>query len=77
MNKNSESILISLFKSFFFNININNNIIFFNITSTISIINKSIIIYNNIDRNIRDNSDIPDEDSLLDIDKRRHFFQIL
>ena len=27
--------------------------------------------YNNIDRNIRDNSDIPDEDSLIDIDKRR------
>ena len=27
--------------------------------------------YNNIDRNIRDNSDMPDEDSLIDIDKRR------
>ena len=27
--------------------------------------------YNNIDRNIRDNSDIPDEDSLIDIGKRR------
>ena len=34
-----------------------------------SSINKS--SYNNIDRNIRDNSDIPDEDSLIDIDKRR------
>ena len=37
--------------------------------------NKSLSInqssYNNIDRNIRDNSDIPDEDSLIDIDKRR------
>ena len=27
--------------------------------------------YNSIDRNIRDNSDIPDEDSLIGIDKRR------
>ena len=34
-----------------------------------SSLNKS--SYNNIDRNIRDNSDIPDEDSLIDIDKRR------
>lgn len=57
-NKNSESILISLFKSF--------NI---NIKQYQSSINQS--SYNNIDRNIRDNSDIPDEDYLIDIDKRR------